>query len=163
MGLTRERPGAVMPVRPPRVGGSGTDMTYIETRQHELRKRSVLMIDGSVTGNVQSTDAGTSVRVLRDGYWGFAAGTGTGATREQLHDQALRNATAMASFGPRAQAALPGGSYQGRLEMRGRAAMGQKELLERLAALDAWCRARYPRLKSVRLRAEEERHAKHVT
>lgn len=138
-------------------------MTYIETRQHELRKRSVLMIDGSVTGNVQSTDAGTSVRVLRDGYWGFAAGTGTGATREQLHDQALRNATAMASFGPRSQAALPGGSYQGRLEMRGRPAIGQKELLERLAALDAWCRARYPRLKSVRLRAEEERHTKHVT
>ena len=140
-------------------------MTYIETRSHELRKRSVLMIDGSLTTNLQSTDAGTSVRVQRDGYWGFAAGTGAaGAAPDRLQDQALRNATAMASFGPRQAAGLPGGSYQGRLEMRGRPAIGQKELLERLAALDAWCRARYPKAEaSVRLRADEERHTKHVT
>ena len=139
-------------------------MTYIETRSHELRKRSVLMIDGSLTTNLQSTDAGTSVRVQCDGYWGFAAGTGAaGAAPGRLQDQALRNARAMASFGPRQAAGLPGGSYQGRLAMRGRPPLGQKELLERLAALDAWCRSRYPKVKSVRLRAEEERHTKHVT
>jgi TldD protein len=139
-------------------------MTYIETRRHELRKRSLLMIDGSLTTNTQSTDAGTSIRVQRDGYWGFAAGTGTDAgAADRLKDQALRNAQAMAGFGPRPAMGLPGGSYQGRLEMRGRPPLGQKEVLERLAALDAWCRARYPRLKSVRLRAEEERHTKHVT
>lgn len=138
-------------------------MTYMETRAHEVRKRAVLMIDGSVTTNVQSTDVGTSARVLRDGYWGFAAASGPQASASPLQDQALRNAQAMASFGPRAQAALPGGAYQGRLEFRGRPALGQKELLDRLAALDAWCRARYPKLKSVRLRADEEHHTKHVT
>ena len=139
-------------------------MTYIETRSHELRKRSLLMIDGSLTANSQSTDSGTSVRVQRDGYWGFAAGTGTAAAAvDRLKDQAMRNAQAMAGFGPKQGVGLPGGSYQGRLEMRGRAPIGQKELMEQLAALDAWCRARYPKLKSVRLRAEEERHTKHVT
>jgi TldD protein len=144
--------------------GPGVDMTYFETRSHELRKRSLLMIDGKLTGNLQATEGGASVRVQRDGYWGFAAVTGPtdAAVLQRLRDQASRNAQAMASFGAKAANALPGGAYQGRHVFRGRAPIAQAELVQRLEALNAWCRQRYPRVTSVRLRAEEERHTKQV-
>jgi TldD protein len=144
--------------------GPGVDMTYFETRSHELRKRSLLMIDGKLTGNLQATEGGASVRVQRDGYWGFAAVTGPtdAAVLQRLRDQASRNAQAMASFGAKAANALPGGAYQGRHVFRGKAPIAQAELVQRLEALNAWCRQRYPRVTSVRLRAEEERHTKQV-
>jgi TldD protein len=139
-------------------------MDYFETRRHELRKRSLLMIDGKLTGNIQAVEGGASVRVQRDGYWGFAAATGAGdaAVLDTLKDQALRNAQAMASFGRKQAHPLPGGAYQGRHVFRGKPRIAQAELVQRMEALHAWCRERYPRVTSVRLRAEEERHDKQV-
>jgi TldD protein len=144
--------------------GPGVDMTYCETRRHELRKRSLLMIDGKLTGNLQTTEGGASVRIQHDGYWGFAAMTGPSeaAVVQRLKDQALRNAQALAAFGTKPAHALPGGAYQGRHVFRGKPPIAQAELVQRLEVLHAWCRQRYPRVTSVRLRAEEERHTKQV-
>lgn len=140
-------------------------MTYVETRRHELRKRALLMIDGSLTTNQLSSEGGACVRVQQGGYWGFASATGASGAQaiERLKDRALRNAHAMAAFGPKDAAGLPGGTYRGRHAFQGRPAIGQKELVERLQAITGWCRSRYPDLKSVRVRAEDEHHDKHVT
>jgi len=139
-------------------------MTYLETRSHELRKRRILMVDGALTTNVQTTEAGASARVLQDGYWGFAAGTDTSeAGIALLADQARRNAAAMARFGPKQLPPLVGGSYRGEHAYRGRPAISQKEVVLRLAELSDWCKQRYPGLKSTRILAGDEHHSKRVT
>jgi TldD protein len=139
-------------------------MTYLETRRHEQRMPRLLMVDGNLMANAQTADGATSARVKAGGYWGFASSSEPGdATLARVIDLAQRNAAAMARFGPRDEAALPGGAYVGRHEVTGRSGIGQAEAIERLEAITAWCRQRYPRLKTVRLMAEEERHTKHVT
>jgi TldD protein len=139
-------------------------MTYLETRSHELRKRRILMVDGALTHNMQTADAGASARVLQDGYWGFAAGTDTSAAAiAALSDDAKRNASAMARFGLKDVKPLSGGSYQGEHVYQGRAAISQKECVERLQALNAWARQRYPGLKSIRFILGDEHHTKRVT
>jgi TldD protein len=50
--------------------------TYLETRHHELRKTRMVMVDGNLTGNLRSVQAGVSARAYRDGYWGFASAPG---------------------------------------------------------------------------------------
>jgi TldD protein len=138
-------------------------MDYLETRQHELRKRRILMVDGALTQNLQSTDAGTSARVRQGGYWGFASAPDSGAAPvAAVSDQAARNAAAMGRFGPRDATPLSGGSHRGEHVFRGRPAISQRECVERLARLDAWCRQRYPDLRSLRFIASDEHHTKRV-
>lgn len=132
---------------------------YAELRRHELRKSRMLMIDGHLAVNARSTDAGTSARVYRDGYWGFAAAP-AGAAEAEVRDQALRNARAMARFGPRRAFDLPAASHRGDHAYAGRAPLTQAQCVETLEALNAWCRARYPELKSVRLMLSDELHVK---
>ena len=138
-------------------------MDYIETRRHELRRRRLLMVDGNLTLNSQTTEAGASARLRRGGYWGFAAGTQSDeAALTQLRDQAVRNAAAMGRFGVRDDDVLPQGSYRGEHAYAGRPAIGQKELVERMAALHAYCRQHYPELTSTRIMLHDEYHRKEV-
>ena len=46
---------------------------YAESRQHELRKSRIVMVDGNLTANSETTEGGSSSRVLNQGYWGFAS------------------------------------------------------------------------------------------
>src|SRR5688572_12850769 len=85
---------------------------YAELRRHELRKTRMLMIDGHLAVNLRSADAGTSARVYRDGYWGFASAP-AGADESAVRDRALRNAQAMARFGERRAFDLPTESHRG--------------------------------------------------
>lgn len=136
---------------------------HTESRRHELHKTRMLMIDGQLTVNLRTVEAGSSHRTYRGGYWGFAASPGSdAATGARLADAAGRNAAEMARFGRRAPLALPGGSHRGEHVFRGRPVLAPKEVVDRLAALDAWCRRRYPDLKSVRLLASDEHHSKWV-
>jgi TldD protein len=138
-------------------------MTYLETRSHELRLRRVLMVDGALTINVQTTDAGASARVLQDGYWGFASGTDTSdAGVARLSDLARRNAAAMGGFGRKEMKPLAGGAYRGEHVYRGKPAISQKDVVQRLAELNAWCKQRYPDLKSASILASDEHHSKRV-
>jgi len=137
---------------------------YSETRRHELRKTRILMIDGNLALNSRTVEAGVSARVYHDGYWGFASVPGSDATSaERVGDKARRNALEMARFGPRAAAALPGGSYRGEHVFRGRAPLRQKDCVDRLAELHAWCATRYPGLKSTSFMLSDEHHSKRLT
>ncbi len=139
-------------------------MTYLEQRRHELRKRRIQMIDGSLTINSQTVDAGASARVFADAYWGFASTPDTdAASLGRIADAALRNAGAMARFGPRTMPALAPGIGRGEHVYRGQPALGQTECVQRLSALGAWSRRTYPELKSVRLLIGDEHHTKRVS
>lgn len=139
-------------------------MHYTETRRHELRKRRILMVDGNLTQNLQTVDTGASVRTYRDGYWGFASAPQSDAgTIERLAQKATANAKAMARFGAKQALPLPGGSYRGEHVFRGRPAISQAECVERLRALHAFCKQRYPDLKSTRFALSDEHHTKWVS
>jgi TldD protein len=138
-------------------------MDYSETRRHELRKRRILMVDGNLTLNSQTTEAGASARVYQGGYWGFASSNDdTAASIDRITTKAAQNAAAMARFGSRNVQTLPGGSYRGEHVFRGRAAISQKECVERLARLHAWCKERYPDLKSTKFLLADEHHSKRL-
>ena len=136
-------------------------MNYFETRRHELRKRRIVMVDGNLTLNSQSVETGASARVYADGYWGFASASGTDPKSvAEVAGKARRNARTMARFGPRTAIALPGGSYRGEHAYRGKAAFSQKDCVARLAEMHAWCKERFPGLKSTRFVLGDEHHAK---
>ena len=139
-------------------------MTYLETRRHELRKRRLQMVDGNLTQNLQTLDSGASARAYERGYWGFAStNDATAAGIEHVTVEARRNAVAMTRFGKKDSLALPLGSYRGEHVYKGRPAIGQDECVERMAELSAWCKQRYPDLKSVRVLMADEHHSKWLT
>src|SRR3954463_5456498 len=136
-------------------------MTYSETRSHELRKRRIMMVDGNLTMHVQSVETGASARVYDGGYWGFASTSATDAASvDEVAAKARRNARAMARFGARSAVALPGGSHRGEHVFEGKPPMSQKECVDRLAEMTAFCRTRFPDLKSTRFILSDEHHAK---
>jgi TldD protein len=137
-----------------------TPPAYTEIRRHELRKTRMLMIDGNLALNSRTAEAGTSARVYRNGYWGFASAPDAAA--DGVTDKALRNAQAMARFGARQALPLPGGVYRGEHVFRGHPPLTQQECMDRLAALHAWCTQRYPELKSTRFLLADEHHTKAV-
>lgn len=144
-------------------GSKAAGTEYFETRRHELRKSLMLMVDGALNTNQQSVDAGVSARSLCGGYWGFASAPSTSAASQAQAVQAARdNARAMARFGPRRQAALPGGSYQGEHVFAGSPPLSTREKTDRLSALHAWLVSRYPGLRSTRLMIQDEHHSKWV-
>lgn len=138
-------------------------MDYTETRRHELRKRRLLMVDGNLTLNSQTTEAGASARAYRNGYWGFAStNDASPSSLDRLTAQAAQNAAAMSRFGAKDTRPLPGGAYRGEHVFRGRPALTQKDCVDRMAALHAWCKQRYPDLVSTRFLMHDEHHSKWV-
>jgi TldD protein len=139
-------------------------MTYLETRRHELRKRRLMMVDGNLTLNSQTLDAGASARAYDGGYWGFASTNDSSAAGvEGVTAQARRNAQAMSRFGKKEPLVLPEGSYRGEHVFAGRPAIGQDECVHRMAELSAWCKQRYADLKSTRVVFGDEHHSKRLT
>jgi TldD protein len=139
-------------------------MSYLETRRHELRKRRILMVDGNLTLNSQTSEAGASARAYDRGYWGFASTNDTSAAGiERVTVQARQNALAMRRFGAKSVLALHEGTYRGEHVFAGRPAIGQDECVERMAAISAWCRQRYPDLKSMRVLFGDEHHSKRLS
>jgi TldD protein len=134
---------------------------YTETRHHELRKSRMLMLDGHLAVNLRSSEGGVSARVYDGGYWGFASAPGSDvASRESVSHKAHQNARAMAAFGARPTLALPGGSYRGEHAFEGRPAWSQKQCMDKLAELHAWCMKQYPGLKSTKFLLSDEHHSK---
>ena len=140
----------------------------LETRQHELRKSRVVMVDGNLTANLDTVQRGLSARAYLDGYWGFAsapmaAGEASATSaRERVQQQALANARAMARFGTRESLPLPQANYQGHHAFAGRAALSPAECNERLVELHAYCKRRYPSLRSSRFIIGQEHHTKQL-
>ena len=139
--------------------------TYAEERQHELRRTRMLMIDGNLAVNSRTAEGGVSARVYDGGYWGFASAPSTDdATRDRVSAKARQNAKAMARFGAdKPQLAFPGGHYRGEHAFTsGRTPLTPAECVERMAELHAWCKQRYPSLKSSRFVLHDEHHAKRL-
>jgi TldD protein len=137
--------------------------TYLETRHHELRKTRMLMVDGNLTGNLRSAQAGVSARAYRGGYWGFAsAPAGAASAPARVREQALQNAAAMAGFGPRSALALPGAHGRDEQRAHGAAPLSAAECGQRMAELHAHCMAQYPGLLSTRVLLTDEAHVKHL-
>lgn len=134
----------------------------LEERRHELRKTQIVMVDGKLTSNDHSVEAGRSARAYDGGYWGFAAGA-DGRPPEQLRDQALRNARAMARFGARTPLALPGTASRHRQGVAGQPAPTAAAVIDRLSAAHALCLQLGEGLASVRIFASEEEHLKDVS
>ncbi len=135
--------------------------SHLETRHHELRKTRMLMVDGNLTANLRSVQAGVSARAYLDGYWGFASAPAEGAgVRDHVRGMATSNARAMAVFGARPSLALPGAHYRGVQQRMGRTAMTAGDCTDRMAELHAYCMARYPGLRSTRIMATDELHTK---
>jgi TldD protein len=141
------------------------NIDYLETRRHTVRKMRMLMVDGNLTTNLRSTEAGVSARVHQSGYWGFAALPGAGDAEQvaQVQQLARNNAQAMGRFGAKSALALPGGSYVGEHIYRGKPELTAAECNERLQALHAYCKQRYPGLKSTRFLLSEEHHSKRLS
>lgn len=136
----------------------------LETRQHELRKTRMVMVDGNLTVNLRTLQRGLSARAYVDGYWGFASAplAAGGSDRESVQRQALDNARAMARFGARPALALPEARYVGRHAYAGREPLSPTECNERLAELHAYCKQHYPGLRSTRFLIGDEHHAKQL-
>ena len=133
--------------------------SYRETRRHELRRTRVTMIDGNLALNSRGVESGISTRVYDGGYWGFASASDT-ASADAVSDKAQRNARQMARFGARATHSLPGGHASGEHVFHGKTPLSQKEIVDRLGELHAFCGQRYPGLVSTRFMLSDEHHSK---
>lgn len=141
-----------------------TGVNYSEMREHEVRKTRMVMIDGNLTTNTETSEAGTSARICNKGYWGFASSPQVGrASTAKVIKKAADNATAMGRFGARADINLPLDAYVGEHGYNGRPAMTQRERVELLEELTAYCKRQYPLLKSSAFTFFEESHTKHLT
>lgn len=134
---------------------------YSEMRQHELRKTRIVMIDGNITSNSESTQGGTSARVFNKGYWGFASVPAMDkASTDKVVKKAADNARAMGQFGEQSDLTLPLDNHQGEHGYNGRPPLSQKECIELLESLNAWCRNQFPDIKSASFMLQEEAHSK---
>jgi TldD protein len=133
---------------------------YNEFRQHELRKRRWVMVDGNLMANESTHNVGQSARVFQNGYWGFASSTAADSA-DKLSNIALANAQAMQLFGGK-QASLPTAAYQGEHSFVGQPAWRSEQTIEWLQAVNTMARQRYTDLASVTLVAMDEVHDKYV-
>ncbi|HEY7884799.1 MAG TPA: TldD/PmbA family protein [Cellvibrionaceae bacterium] len=133
---------------------------YNEFRQHELRKRRLIMLDGNLTANDSSHQSGQSARAFQNGYWGFASSTGP-AGADKLGNIALANAKAMQLFGGKSRP-LPQGAYQGEHGIACKPNWSSEQLIEWLQSVTDLIRSRYPKVASVTAVALDEYHHKYV-
>lgn len=133
---------------------------YNEFRQHELRKRRWVMVDGNLMANESTHNVGQSARVFQNGYWGFASST-SAESADKLSNLALANAQAMQLFGGKSLS-LPTGAYQGEHGFSGQPAWRSEQTIDWLQSVNSMARERYPELASVTLVAMDEVHDKYV-
>ena len=134
---------------------------YAENRQHELRKTRLVMVDGNLTANTETSEGGSSARVFNKGYWGFASTPSMDdESLDRVTRKAVDNAATMCRFGDQAPLSLPTDSHQGEYGYNGRPPLSQKESVELLEALNAYCKKEFPDLKSASFVMSEEGHEK---
>lgn len=134
---------------------------YLESRQHEVRKHRMMMVDGNLTTNSQTTEAGSSARVWHGGYWGFCSVPAMDeGTVNRVMKKAQENAAAMGSFGRKPAHTMPLDSHIGEYGFNGRPPMTQAERMELLDTMNGICKRNHPDLRSASFMLMEESHAK---
>lgn len=138
---------------------AGTD--YAESRQHEVLKTRMMMVDGNLTSNSETTQGGTSARVFNKGYWGFASVPSMDRdAAARVAKKALENANTMCRFGDQPKLEMPLESHVGEYGYNGRPPMSQKESIELLETLNAHVQKKYHDLKSASFVLAQENHEK---
>ncbi len=133
---------------------------YNEFRQHELRKRRLVMVDGNLMVNDNSHAMGESARAYQNGYWGFASATQpTGA--DKLGNVALANAQALQVFGGSSRP-LPQQAHQGEHSIDCKPNWSSEQLIEWQQSVNDLARSRYDKLASMTVLALDEYHDKFV-
>ncbi len=136
---------------------------YAESRQHELRKTRLVMVDGNLTSNSEATESGTSARVFNKGYWGFASVPAMDdGSAAKVAKKAVENAQAMCRFGDQPRIEMPMASHVGEYGFNGRPPMSRKETVELLETLNEHCNKKYPALKSASFILAQENHEKRL-
>lgn len=134
---------------------------YSEVRQHDVRKTRMVMIDGNLVANTQTSEGGVSARVFNKGYWGFASvPTQDKASIERVTRQAIDNVGAMSRFGDKPSLGIPLDSHIGEYGFNGKAPLSQKECMDLMNELTGLCERKYPSLKSSTLMFHDEAHNK---
>lgn len=136
---------------------------YTEVRRHEMRKSRMVFVDGNLSTNQASTEAGTSARVYEKGYWGFASvATLDNASEAKVQDRAMANARVMSRFGKQQTLQLPVASHRGEHVFKGADPLSQKDCMELLHNLHTLCKSKYPDLLSTSFMLQNEHHSKHL-
>lgn len=134
---------------------------YAEARQHEVRKARMVMIDGNLTANTETTEGGSSARVFSKGYWGFASAPAMdGETADRLAEKATDNARDMSRFGKQPEVDMPLDSHVGEYGFNGRPPLSASEKIEILEAANAYVTSSYPNLESATFMFQQESHEK---
>ncbi|WP_119396060.1 TldD/PmbA family protein [Salinibius halmophilus] len=133
---------------------------YNEFRQHEMRKRRMVMVDGNLVANDSTHQVGESARVFQGGYWGFASSSRPiGA--QTLGNQAFANAKAMQVFGGQ-EKTLPTAAYTGEHGFSGKQNWSSEQVIEWLQTVNDFAKGRYDKLASISIVAMDEFHDKYV-
>jgi TldD protein len=136
---------------------------YSETRQHEVRKTRMMMVDGNLTSNTQTSEGGTSARVFDKGYWGFASVPAMDAgTARKVAKKAADNAGAMSRFGEQPELEMPQDAHTVEHGYNGKPPLAAKQRVELLEELNALCTRKFPSLKSASFMLHEESHSKRL-
>ena len=136
---------------------------YSEARQHELRKTRVVMVDGNLTANTETSEGGSSARVFNRGYWGFASVPDMDdAAAARVAKKAAENAQTMCRFGDQPRIEMPTEFHVGEYGYNGRPPMSQKETMDLLAELNGYCKKEFPQLKSASFILAQENHEKRI-
>ena len=134
---------------------------YSELREHEIRETVMVMVDGGLTLNRQTTEGGTSARVFDRGYWGFSS---TPRPQTEVADivinRAATNARAMSRFGSTTRLVFPGDTYQGEQRINSKPRATTSDCVSLLELLHETCKRRYPTLTSAKFVIHDETHHK---
>jgi len=127
---------------------------YTELRVQENRTMRISLLNGDVVGNARGAQAGVSARAFKDGVWGFASSPETAdAAIGKVVVRAVENARFLASKRVARDALVSGPlpSRPGRADRNlgsSKPVRSQKELIEYLREIDAYCVAQYPQISS---------------
>ena len=131
---------------------------YTELRVQENRTMRISLLNGDVVGNSRGAQAGLSARAFKDGVWGFASSPLTGVSDvdggsiRAAVDRAAANARflgARESAGAIARGPLPSRPGATSIDFSTKKPRKtQKELIEFIRAIDAYCVKFYPGLSS---------------
>jgi len=136
----------------------------MELRNHELSKTHMILVDGNLSTNLQSKEAGTCARIYDNGYWGFASAPNSDlSSANKVKNKANTNAKAMSRFGDTVSLALPAEVYKGEHVYKGKEPLTQKECVDLLQSMYGLCERKYRDLKSSTFMMLDEHHTKIVT
>ncbi len=141
-----------------------TGVEYSESRQHEVRKIHMAMVDGNLTSNTQTSAGGSSARVFNKGYWGFASvPVMDDASLARVLGKAIENANTMSRFGEQPGFEMPTESYVGEHGFNTGQQLSQREAIDLIEGLNAHCNKKYQNLKSASFIFSQEEHEKRIT